>query len=91
MAVHAATATTTAGAAGILLAILTVVTLGYLLACWLYPFGPCRRCGGSGKRRSPFGGRSFGLCRRCDGSGRRLRIGRHVLNYLRERHGRSPR
>ena len=45
------------------------------LGCWLWPFGACRRCNGTGKRRSPFG-RAFGLCRRCDGDGRRLRIGR---------------
>jgi hypothetical protein len=85
MAVHAATATTTAGATGVLLAILTAVTLCYLLACWLYPFSACHRCRGSGKRRSPLGGRSFRLCPRCHGTGRRLRIGRHVMNYLRER------
>jgi hypothetical protein len=57
--------------------------LGYTLACWLYPFIPCRRCSGSGRRRAVFGGRTFGLCRRCDGSGRQLRPGRRVINYLR--------
>ena len=45
------------------------LTLGYLVACWLFPFGHCRRCDGSGKRPSP-SGRTFRLCRRCDGTGR---------------------
>ena len=27
----------------------------YLLACAVFPFGACRRCKGTGKRRSPFG------------------------------------
>ena len=65
-----------------------IVTACYLLGCWLYPFGACRRCKGTGKRRSPFG-RSFGLCRRCDGTGRTLRIGRHIINALREIHGKA--
>jgi hypothetical protein len=77
-----------AAASGALLLILAAVTLGYLLACWLYPFIACRRCRGTGKRRSLFGGHTFGLCRRCDGTGRQLRPGRRALNYLRVLHDR---
>jgi hypothetical protein len=80
---HAATATSHAAASGILLLVLTIVTLGYLAACWLWPFVACRRCTGTGKRRALFGGNAFRLCRRCDGTGRQLRPGRRVLNYLR--------
>ena len=80
-----ATATTNTTALGFLLLTLTVVTVGYGLGCWLWPFGACRRCQGTGKRRSPFG-RAFGLCYRCDGTGRTLRIGRHIINALRELH-----
>jgi len=56
---------------------------GYLLACWIWPFGNCRACHGTGKRRSPTG-RAFRTCCRCDGDGARLRIGRHLLNHLRD-------
>lgn len=55
---------------------------GYWVACLLWPFAACRRCHGDGKSRSP-SGRSWRLCKRCDGTGRRLRLGRHVINYLR--------
>lgn len=88
MATLAATATATFNAAGFLFVAFLLVTLGYGFSCWLWPFGACRRCKGSGKRRSPFG-RSFGLCRRCDGDGRRLRVGRRVINGLRELHDKS--
>ena len=85
----AATATGHPAAAGLLLLMLTVATLGYLLACWLWPFVACRRCHGTGKRRALFGGRAFGICRRCDGTGRQLRPGRRAINYLRTIHGRD--
>ncbi|MFI7543115.1 hypothetical protein [Actinoplanes sp. NPDC049599] len=88
MATLAATATHTINAAGFLFVALTLVTVGYGLSCWLWPFGTCRRCKGSGKRRSPFG-RSFALCRRCDGDGRCLRVGRRIINALREIHDKS--
>lgn len=68
-------------AATAMVPILTAVTLGYLFACWVWPFKACRRCDGTGKRRSP-SGRAFRLCRRCEGTGRRLRAGRWVYNQL---------
>jgi hypothetical protein len=90
----AATATPDAGPLaaffGLLIIGSAVLTLGYLFGCWLWPFAACRRCHGSGKRRSPFG-RSFALCRRCDGDGRRLRIGRRVINSLRDLHDNANR
>ncbi|GAA1821603.1 hypothetical protein GCM10009682_47270 [Luedemannella flava] len=86
MPLHAATATPSATGAGLILLTLIVITLGYALACWLWPFTNCRRCHGTGKRHARFGGRAFGLCRRCDGTGRRLRPGRLVINYLRALH-----
>ncbi|GAA2599067.1 hypothetical protein GCM10010399_32240 [Dactylosporangium fulvum] len=57
------------------------VTLGYAFACWVWPFKPCGRCDGTGKRRSPTG-RAFRLCPRCDGTGRRLRAGRWIYNQF---------
>lgn len=86
---HAATATDHLAAAAIIFLTTAVITAGYLLHCWLYPFGNCRRCGGTGKRRAIIGRRSFALCRRCHGDGRRLRIGRHVVNYLRGLHDKA--
>jgi len=62
---------------------------GYLAACWIWPFGNCRRCHGSGKRRSP-SGRKFRHCRRCDGGGARLRAGRYLINWLRAEFNRRP-
>lgn len=58
-----------------------VVTLGYALACWIWPFKPCRRCSGLGKRRPP-SGRAFRYCRRCKGTGARLRAGRWIYNHF---------
>ncbi|GIM97527.1 hypothetical protein [Paractinoplanes toevensis] len=81
----AATATPTASLSGLLILALLFATLCYGVGCWIWPFGACRRCKGTGKRRSPFG-RAFGLCRRCGGDGRRLRVGRRILNSLRETH-----
>ena len=86
MASHTATATSQPALVALLLLILTVVTVGYLAACWLWPFVACRRCQGTGKRRALFGGKAFGICRRCDGTGRQLRPGRRALNYLRALH-----
>jgi hypothetical protein len=77
-----------AAALALIILALTLVTFGYLLTCWLWPFATCRRCGGTGKRRAPrlFGRGTFGLCRRCHGDGHRLRLGRHLINYLRDTH-----
>ncbi|WP_433302278.1 hypothetical protein ACQP2F_08595 [Actinoplanes sp. CA-030573] len=60
---------------------LIIVTLGYALACWVWPFKSCRKCDGTGKKRSP-SRRAFRLCRRCAGTGRRLRAGRWIYNRL---------
>ncbi|MFV2083049.1 hypothetical protein [Micromonospora sp. LOL_021] len=68
--------------ASLLCPLATLVTFGYLITCAIWPFGPCRRCHGTGKRRAPYG-KAFRLCHRCDGTGRRIRIGRHVWNEIR--------
>ena len=71
-------------AASALILTLLTITLCYAVACWIWPFKSCRKCGGDGKRRSP-SGRAFRLCRRCDGTGRRLRAGRWIYNQLSSR------
>jgi hypothetical protein len=55
---------------------------GYAIACTVWPFAPCRKCEGSGRRKSP-SGRAFRLCTRCKATGRRIRTGRRIFNYLR--------
>jgi hypothetical protein len=55
---------------------------GYAVACWAWPFARCKKCSGSGTRKSPTG-RAFRICKRCKGSGRRIRTGRRVFNRLR--------
>lgn len=90
MSTLAATATGQATVSGLLCLTLMIATLCYGVGCWIWPFGNCRKCRGSGKRRSPFG-RAFGLCRRCHGDGRRLRVGRRIINTLRELHDKGTR
>jgi len=79
---------------GTIAALASLTALGYAayysLACAIFPFGNCRRCHGTGKRRSP-SGRHFRECRRCEGTGRRVRIGRRVFTYLRTEHERGTR
>lgn len=90
MTTLAATATDFGALAGVLCPLALITTVCYGLGCWLWPFGACRKCQGSGKRRSPFG-RAFGICRRCHGDGRRLRTGRRIINSLRELHDKGTR
>jgi len=57
------------------------VTVGYVLLCAVWPFRPCSRCAGTGKRRGPVGG--IRRCPTCRATGLRIRAGRHLWNYLR--------
>lgn len=54
----------------------------YVAACAWWPFAACRRCEGTGKRRSP-AGKAWRPCGRCGGTGRRVRGGRHVWDLFR--------
>lgn len=54
----------------------------YVAACAWWPFAACRRCEGTGKRRSPTG-KAWRPCGRCGGNGRRVRAGRHVYEAFR--------
>lgn len=51
-----------------------------LLLVWRFPYTPCHRCEGTGKKRS---GKYFRPCRRCDGTGRKIRLGRRVWDWTR--------
>jgi hypothetical protein len=65
--------------------VLLIAALGlaalYVTACAAWPYAACRRCSGSGKRRSPTG-KAWRPCGRCEGSGRRIRFGRYVYERL---------
>ncbi|MBB4907085.1 hypothetical protein [Actinophytocola algeriensis] len=62
-----------AGLVSVVVVALAIVTAGYFVRCWLFPFTSCRH---SDARR-------LWRCRRCDGTGRRLRVGRRLINHLR--------
>lgn len=70
----------------VVMALAVVAGIGvYTVACSVWPFARCKKCSGSGTRKSPTG-RAFRICRRCKGSGRRIRTGRRVFNWLRVLH-----
>lgn len=69
--------------AELVIAVLAIAIGGgllYALACRIWPFAACRRCTGSGKRRSP-SGKAWRDCPRCKGTGKRLRIGWRIANH----------
>ena len=56
-----------------------------LVVCWIvslyvWPFGPCGRCHGSG-RNAGSNRKRFGECKRCGGSGRRQRLGSRAVHH----------
>jgi hypothetical protein len=70
----------------ILIVAALVWTVGYLIACAVFPFSACRVCGGSGKRRSG-NGKNFRRCRRCRGDGARVRVGRRLWTFWTKHRG----
>ncbi len=74
-----------AGIAGVLVGLAL-----YALTCLSMPFVMCRKCAGAGKVQSR-SGRVSRPCKRCKESGRRLRLGRKVINYLRDNRDRADR
>jgi hypothetical protein len=57
----------------------SVLTVRWLFLLWWHPFGPCWRCGGTGKNLWS-NSKRHGLCKRCKGSGRRLRVGARLFH-----------
>jgi hypothetical protein len=70
----------------------TALVVGYVLLCWIKPFGRCWRCRRTGSHKRLIT-RRLRTCRRCRGSGLRLRHGRRIFNYFarihREAHTRT--
>jgi DnaJ-class molecular chaperone len=50
-----------------------------VVTLYLWPYGPCRKCEGSGRNRGSKRAR-FGQCRRCEGAGRRIRYGARAVH-----------
>jgi len=65
--------------------VLTLLVIGLIaFAVWvtrlyLFPYGPCGKCGGSGRNRGSTRKR-YGQCRRCLGAGRRIRFGARTVH-----------
>jgi hypothetical protein len=66
------------GSAGAFLAALGIAA-GNLVSLYLWPYGPCLSCNGSGRNRGS-GRRRYGQCRRCKGSGQRQRLGARLVH-----------
>lgn len=82
----AATATDSSHLTGwlILTGIALLWAAGYVGACAIWPFAKCGRCKGDGKHRSP-SGKAWRRCRRCKGTGTRIRVGRRIWTWLRNK------
>ncbi len=61
---------------------LTLITLGYAVACAVAPFGRCRKCAGYGRKTGRNGRLTRTTCRRCDGNGLRVRVGRRGYEWI---------
>jgi DnaJ-class molecular chaperone len=70
--------------------VLLLLMLGYAIACAVRPFADCRRCHGSGQRRSSTE-REHRRCSRCRGTGIWLRAGRRAFDLLRAEYRRVSR
>ncbi|GAA5045573.1 Zn finger protein HypA/HybF involved in hydrogenase expression [Thermocatellispora tengchongensis] len=66
------------------LTVLTVLALAcavaYRFSLKRHPYTDCRRCKGTGQRRSRLFAHSFGYCPDCVGTGRKIRLGARLLN-----------
>lgn len=51
----------------------------WAVSLYVWPFGPCGKCKGSG-RNAGSNRQRFGDCKRCGGSGRRQRLGSRTVH-----------
>jgi hypothetical protein len=63
----------------VLLGVLAVLAACWLIRAWLWPFGPCRGCKGTGKNIGSTG-RRYGTHRRCNETGKRVRLGARTVH-----------
>jgi DnaJ-class molecular chaperone len=64
--------------AGTLLLIMGALA-AWAVSVYVYPFRPCGRCGGTGRKKGS-SRRRFDLCHRCAGTGRVQRIGSRAVH-----------
>ena len=55
--------------------------IAWAVSLYLWPFGPCRRCSGSGTSRGS-NRKRFGDCGRCGGTRRRQRLGSKTVHRI---------
>ncbi|MFI6907334.1 hypothetical protein ACIBKY_39170 [Nonomuraea sp. NPDC050394] len=73
LAIFAATVT-------IVALLVTALVVGYRYSLKRHPYTDCRRCEGTGERRSRLFAHSYGHCPDCTGTGRKIRLGARLLN-----------
>lgn len=59
--------------------IIVIAGGGWIISLFIWPFGPCGKCGGSGLNKGSSNKR-FGLCRRCRGQRRHQRFGSKTVH-----------
>lgn len=64
----------------VLAILLLACVVAYRLSLKRHPYTDCRRCRGTGRRRSSLFFHFLGYCPDCVGTGRRLRRGARLLN-----------
>ncbi|MFI6512142.1 hypothetical protein ACIBCT_31455 [Streptosporangium sp. NPDC050855] len=79
MSILTALATLAIYSTAVAVLVLIAVTT-YRLNLKRHPFTDCRRCKGTGERRSRLFAHSFGYCPDCHGSGHKVRAGARLLN-----------
>jgi hypothetical protein len=52
----------------------------YRISLKRHPYTDCRRCQGTGERRSRLFAHSYGYCPTCSGTGQQLRLGVRLFN-----------
>lgn len=78
-----ATATAESADLGRWVALAVLAWLGWRLVLIVaFPYGPHRACKGTGKHKS---GKYWRPCRRCKGTGRRIRLGRRMWDWTRNK------
>jgi hypothetical protein len=65
---------------GLLILIILAAFAFWAAGVYLFPFRPCRKCGGTGRKIRKFNRSHFALCTRCAGTGRVQRRGSRLIH-----------
>ncbi len=66
---------------GIIAGCIAALIAGYVFSLYVWPWAPCRWCGGTG-RNAGSNSRRHGDCRFCNRTGRRQRLGSKAVRKL---------